>query len=419
MFIASDPDTFKLKALLWANSFDDVCYFDSNHYSDPYTAFDSLIAAGAKKKISASPGNSFQELDDFLADMKGFIPGYFAYDLKNELENLHSSHPDYLGFPELYFFIPETTILIKGSKIEISSTDSQATWESINNWIIKTAHVPRPVEIKSRFTKSEYKSTVDEIKDHIRRGDIYEINFCQEFYAENADIDPLATFIRLNKISPTPFSGFMKMGQHYIISATPERFLSRRELKLISQPIKGTRARHNDKQKDEDQKKNLQIDEKELAENVMIVDLVRNDLTKSARPGTVKVEELFGVYSFKQVHQLISTIVCERAEGLSNPQIIANTFPMGSMTGAPKISAMVLAEKYERSKRGVYSGALGYFAPNGDFDFNVVIRTLLYNRQNKYLSFHTGGAITIDSDPELEYDECVLKAEAILQVLKQ
>lgn len=419
VFIASDPDTFKLKALLWANSFDDVCYFDSNHYSDPYTAFDSLIAAGAKKKISASPGNSFQELDDFLADMKGFIPGYFAYDLKNQLENLHSSNPDYLGFPELYFFIPETTILIKGSKIEISSTDSQATWESINNWIIKTAHVTRPVEIKSRFTKSEYKSTVDEIKDHIRRGDIYEINFCQEFYAENADIDPLATFIRLNKISPTPFSGFMKMGQHYIISATPERFLSRRGLKLISQPIKGTRARHNDKQKDEDQKKNLQIDEKELAENVMIVDLVRNDLTKSARPGTVKVEELFGVYSFKQVHQLISTIVCARAEGLSNPQIIANTFPMGSMTGAPKISAMVLAEKYERSKRGVYSGALGYFAPNGDFDFNVVIRTLLYNRQNKYLSFHTGGAITIDSDPEQEYDECVLKAEAILQVLKQ
>lgn len=419
MFIASDPDTFKLKALLWANSFDDVCYFDSNHYSDPYTAFDSLIAAGAKKKISASPGNSFQELDDFLADMKGFIPGYFAYDLKNQLENLHSSNPDYLGFPELYFFIPETTILIKGSKIEISSIDSQATWESINNWIIKTAHVTRPVEIKSRFTKSEYKSTVDEIKDHIRRGDIYEINFCQEFYAENADIDPLATFIRLNKISPTPFSGFMKMGQHYIISATPERFLSRRGLKLISQPIKGTRARHKDKQKDEDQKKNLQIDEKELAENVMIVDLVRNDLTKSARPGTVKVEELFGVYSFKQVHQLISTIVCARAEGLSNPQIIANTFPMGSMTGAPKISAMVLAEKYERSKRGVYSGALGYFAPNGDFDFNVVIRTLLYNRQNKYLSFHTGGAITIDSDPEQEYDECVLKAEAILQVLKQ
>ncbi len=280
-------------------------------------------------------------------------------------------------------------------------------------------HHTVPVSIRSRFTENEYKNTVNELKGHIRRGDIYEINFCQEFYAENADIDPLSTFIRLNKISPTPFSSFMKMGHRYIISATPERFLSRRGQKLISQPIKGTYARDSDKQKDEDQKKNLKADEKERAENVMIVDLVRNDLTKSAKPGTVKVEELFGVYSFKQVHQLISTVVCERAEGLSNAQIIENTFPMGSMTGAPKISAMMLAERYERSKRGVYSGAVGYFGPNGDFDLNVVIRTLLYNAENKYLSFHTGGAITIDSDPEKEYNECVLKAEAIIEVLKQ
>jgi para-aminobenzoate synthetase component 1 len=289
----------------------------------------------------------------------------------------------------------------------------------INHWTIQPQINEPSVEIRSRFTKSEYKNTVNEIKGHIQRGDIYEINFCQEFYAETAEIDPLSIFIRLNKISPTPFSSFLKIGLRYIISATPERFLSRRGNKLISQPIKGTSARNSDKLKDDAQKKNLRADEKELAENVMIVDLVRNDLTKSARPGTVKVEELFGIYSFKQVHQLISTVVCERAEGLSNAQIIANTFPMGSMTGAPKISAMKLAEQYERSKRGVYSGAVGYFAPNGDFDFNVVIRTLLYNRGNKYLSFHTGGAITLDSDPEQEYDECVLKAQAIMEVLKQ
>ncbi|MEJ7692707.1 anthranilate synthase component I family protein [Daejeonella sp.] len=419
VFTTSDPDTFKLKALLWANSFDHVCYFDSNHYSDPYRAFDTMIAAGAIKKISRSTGNSFHDLDGFLASNEGFIPGYFSYDLKNELEDLHSSNPDHLGFPDLYFFIPDNTIFIKGSEVEISSTDPEATWEGIHNWDVKPQLDSTPVSIKSRFTKSEYKSTVNELKEHIQRGDIYEINFCQEFYAENADIDPLSIFIRLNTISPTPFSSFMKMGQRYIISATPERFLSRRGRKLISQPIKGTYARDSDKQKDEDQKKNLKTDEKELAENVMIVDLVRNDLTKSAKPGTVTVEELFGVYSFKQVHQLISTVVCERAEGLSNPQIIANTFPMGSMTGAPKISAMTLAEQYERSKRGVYSGAVGYFAPNGDFDFNVVIRTLLYNAESKYLSFHTGGAITIDSNPDREYAECVLKAKAIMEVLKQ
>lgn len=418
VFTASDPDTFKSKALVWANAFDDLCYFDSNHYTDPYSAFDILITAGAKSSISSWAGNAFPTLEDFLAGKKGFIPGYFAYDLKNEVEELSSSNPDHLGFPDLYFFEPEVTIFIKKSRVEILSTNPDEIWERINAVLIPPNAGSSTVEIKSRFTKPEYQTTVEILKEHIKRGDIYEINFCQEFYAENAEIDPLNTFNRLNQISPTPFSTFMKIGQRFIISATPERFLSRKGQKLISQPIKGTNARDKDAQKDEVQKQKLRNDEKELAENVMIVDLVRNDLTKSARPGTVAVEELFGVYSFTQVHQLISTIVCEIAAGVTNPQVIANTFPMGSMTGAPKISAMILAEQYERSKRGVYSGALGYFAPNGDFDFNVVIRTLLYNRENKYLSFQTGGAITIDSDAEKEYEECVLKAEAILEVLK-
>jgi len=221
----------------------------------------------------------------------------------------------------------------------------------------------------------------------------------------------------LNKLSPTPFANYFKINDHYIISATPERFLSRRGRKLISQPIKGTSSRNSDFIKDTEQKEALYSNEKERAENVMIVDLVRNDLTKSAKQGTVRVEELFGVYSFKQVHQMISTVVCDLDENLSNAKIISNTFPMGSMTGAPKISAMQLAEKYESSKRGVYSGAVGYFAPNADFDFNVVIRTLLYNAKNKYLSFHVGSAITLDSDPEGEYEECLLKGKAIIDVL--
>ncbi len=403
----------------WANAFDDACYFDSNGYSDPYTAFDIFIAAGAAHKLSSGGNTSFEQLDRFLDKTETFIPGYLAYDLKNELEDLSSTNPDHLGFPDLYFFIPRNTVLIKGSDIEIRSEDPVKAWEAINSLNISDRTDKPAAKIKSRFTRAEYISVVNEIKQHIQRGDIYEINFCQEFYAENADINPLSTFIRLNEISPTPFSSYLKIKDRYIISATPERFLSRRGQKLISQPIKGTSARNSDKLKDEDQKRILQTDEKELAENVMIVDLVRNDLTKSAKPGTVKVEELFGIYSFKQVHQLISTVVCEKAEGLSNSQIIANTFPMGSMTGAPKISAMILAEQYERTKRGVYSGAVGYFGPNGDFDFNVIIRTLLYNKENNYLSFQTGGAITLDSDPEQEYEECVLKARAIMEVLKQ
>jgi para-aminobenzoate synthetase component 1 len=273
--------------------------------------------------------------------------------------------------------------------------------------------------IRSRFDRNEYIQTIQEIQKHIQRGDIYEINFCQEFYVKNAEIDPLMVFIALNNLSPTPFANYFKINNLFIISATPERFLSRRGNKLISQPIKGTSSRNTDAKRDEMQKDELLKNEKERAENVMIVDLVRNDLTKSAKPGTVRVEELFGIYSFKQVHQMISTVVCEADEKLSNTGIIANTFPMGSMTGAPKIRAMQLAEKYERSKRGVYSGAVGYFAPNGDFDFNVVIRTILYNAQQKYLSFHVGSAITLDSDPEKEYEECLLKGKAIRDVLNQ
>lgn len=402
----------------WANSFDTACYFDSNNYPDPYSVFDCFIAAGAETKITLNAGNAFEKSGDFLAQSH-FIPGYFAYDLKNEIEDLRSGNEDHLGFPDLNFFIPKNIILIKGHEVQIFSPYAENIWEIINTVEIPGIPTETRVEIKSRFRRDEYIETVEQIKKHIHRGDIYEINFCQEFYAENVKIDPLDIFIRLNKLSPTPFSSYFKSDHHYIISATPERFLSRRGNKLISQPIKGTYARSADKIKDEDQKDALRNDPKERTENVMIVDLVRNDLTKSAKPGTVKVEELFEVYSFTQVHQLISTIICERDEKLSNGEIIANTFPMGSMTGAPKISAMLIAEQYERSKRGVYSGAMGYFAPNGDFDFSVVIRTLLYNDNTKYLSFHTGGAITMDSDPEKEYDECRLKAKAIMEVLGQ
>lgn len=420
VFIADNPDTLKTKALYWADTFDTACYFDSNKYHDPYSAFDVLIAAGAVREVCNTGKGSFQKVDEFLSEFRTFIPGYFAYDIKNELEDLSSNNPDHLDFPDTQFFLPEHSILIKANEVTIHSEAADSIWKDLNDFVIPS---PRRQDfktvIKSRFSRREYIKSVEELQMHIRRGDIYEINFCQEFYAEKADIDPLEVFLQLNSISPTPFATYFKLKKHYIISATPERFLSRRGNKLISQPIKGTYSRNQDADQDAKQKEDLLKDEKERAENVMIVDLVRNDLTKSAKPGTVKVEELFGVYSFKQVHQMISTVVCEAKESLSNIQIIANTFPMGSMTGAPKISAMQLAEKYERSKRGVYSGALGYFAPNGDFDFNVVIRTIIYNAETKYLSFQVGSAITLDSDPEKEYEECVLKGQAITEVLEQ
>jgi len=201
------------------------------------------------------------------------------------------------------------------------------------------------------------------------------------------------------------------------LSASPERFLKKINNKLISQPIKGTIKRGGSKIEDENLKFALKNDNKELAENIMIVDLVRNDLTRTVLNASVKVEELCEIYSFKQVHQMISTISAEIDNNLALSDIFKNTFPMGSMTGAPKIRAMEIIEKYEKTKRGLYSGAVGYINPKGDFDFNVVIRSIFYNSENNYLSFTVGGAITANSVPENEYNECLLKAKAILEVL--
>jgi para-aminobenzoate synthetase component 1 len=418
VFYSENIDALKIKGLHWADSFSTACFFDSNQYADPYSAFDLFIAAGIKKELIHSVNDSIKELEAFLSENRSYVLGYFAYDLKNEAENLSSNNPDHLKFPDFHFFLPEHRILIKGNEVQIESDQADEIWRLINEFEIPNIKSSaQKNQIQSRFSREEYLETVIEIQKHIQRGDIYEINFCQEFYAENTSINPVEIFSKLNKLSPTPFASYYKTHGRYILSASPERFLSRRGSKIISQPIKGTSSRKADLIQDEKQKKSLLENEKERSENVMIVDLVRNDLTKSAKEGTVKVEELFGLYSFKQVHQMISTVVCEAKNDLSNAQIISNTFPMGSMTGAPKISAMQIAEKYERSKRGVYSGALGYFAPNGDFDFNVVIRTILYNENSKYLSFQVGSAITLDSNPEMEYDECILKGKAITEVL--
>jgi para-aminobenzoate synthetase component 1 len=416
-YFPEDITAFKQKALQWASSFKTACYFDSNGYSDPYSAFDILIAAGAVAGLQPSSGNAFKELQVFLTKYQSWIPGFLSYDLKNEIEDLNSGNPDHLNFPQLNFFVPEHLILIKGNEATILSPSASDIIENIS----KESNLPSirfRGNVRSRYSREEYISTVKQLQEHIRRGDIYEINFCQEFYAEDVVFNPLSAFNELNRISPTPFANFFRSGNQYIISATPERFLSRRGSKLISQPIKGTARRSNDPQEDKEIKRELRNNSKEQAENVMVVDLVRNDLTKCAVHGSVRVEELFGIYSFRQVHQMISTVVCDANPALSNTDIIQCAFPMGSMTGAPKIMAMQLIEQYERSKRGIFSGAAGYFAPNGDFDFNVIIRTLLYNADTKYLSFQVGSAITFDSDPDKEYEECLLKAEAIREVLK-
>ena len=413
----ADPESFKRKALQWASAFDVCCYLDSNNFTDPYSKFDTLIAAGVKADIVAGTGTAFEKLEQFRRQHPGWITGFFTYDLKNEIENVTSENPDHLQFPDLYFFVPQYLIIIRGNEVEIIADDAQGILAGIEGQVLQTNHQVAIVNIQSRLSKQEYLDSVEKIRGNINRGDIYVTNFCQEFFAENAVIDPLAVFLKLNEVSPNPFSSFFKWKDNYILCATPERFLAKRGNKLISQPIKGTAKRGNTLAEDELNILELRNHTKELQENVMIVDLVRNDLTRSAKQGTVKAEELYSISSFRHVHQMISTVVCELREDISPVQAIKNTFPMGSMTGAPKISAMQLMEQYEESRRGVYSGAIGYFSPDNDFDFNVVIRTLLYNTKNRYLSFHAGSAITYHADAEKEYEECLLKAQAILEVL--
>ncbi|KLT65741.1 anthranilate synthase component I family protein [Pedobacter sp. BMA] len=407
---------FKKKAIHWADQFDVCCVLDSNEYKDAYSVYDYIIAAGVQKDLTCLEGAGFETLKTFYETHKQWIFGFFSYDLKNELEDLHSENIDYLNFPDLYFFIPQYLIAVKHGKIELL-LGNKAVLEQIEAYQpVNNARVSSP-DIKQRISKNQYISKVELLKSHIVRGDIYEVNFCQEFFADHAAINPLETFELLNQVSPTPFAGYFKYHHQYILSATPERFLCKRGSKLISQPIKGTARRSHNPQEDKQIKVQLRNDTKEQSENVMIVDLVRHDLTKSAVKGSVKVEELFGIYTFPQVHQMISTISCELDPGIHFIDAIKNAFPMGSMTGAPKVKAMNLIEEYEETKRGIYSGSFGCISPDGDFDFNVVIRSILYNAENRYLSFQVGGAITYHCDPEKEYDECLLKASAILKVL--
>ena len=414
----TDPHIFKQKALLWAAAFNSVCHLDSNGFNDPYSKFDTLIAAGTKAELIANTGDAFDKLTIFRKKHADWTLGFFGYDLKNEVENLSSANGDSLHFPDMYFFVPQYIITIKENEVEIIADDADAIFNAIEHQSTNQSPQIPNVSLQSRFTKADYLATITKIKEHITRGDIYVTNFCQEFFA-NATIDPVEIFLHLNEISPNPFSAFFKWNNNYILCASPERFLAKRGNKLISQPIKGTAKRGVTELEDEVIKQQLRNHAKELQENVMIVDLVRNDLTRSARQGTVKTEELFGIHSFNQVHQMVSTIVCELQDGINPVQAIKNTFPMGSMTGAPKISSMQLMEQYEHSKRGAYSGAVGYFSPDDEFDFNVVIRSLLYNQAENYLSFHVGSAITYHADPEKEYEECLLKAKAIMEVLGQ
>lgn len=418
----SDYKDIKKKILHWANSFKHVIFLDTNNYKNHqylYKSFDLLVAAGAHEIISSND-NSFEKLKKLYDKHKDWCFGYLSYDLKNEIECLTSENIDLINSKNLEFFIPEYVLIIKENSIKVECFDDNFNeiFDKIIKLQIPQQSIIENISLNSDFTKEDYIETVKNIKSHINYGDIYEMNFCINFNAADVKISPQDVYLKLIEISPVPFSGYLKMNNIYLMCASPERFLKKSGNTIISQPIKGTIKRGITKTDDTALKVKLLNSEKDKSENVMIVDLVRNDLSKIAIPGTVKVEELFGIYEFPQVYQMISTISCKAYNDIHPVDIIKNAFPMGSMTGAPKLKAMQLIEKFEKTKRGIYSGSIGYFDPNGNFDFNVVIRSILYNSENKILSFNVGGAITSESSPEMEYEECLIKAKAILKTIK-
>lgn len=411
----------KQKVLNWAKRFNTFCFLDNHQYQlEPHTV-ECLLAAGVKRQLTANTGNALGQLQTFLDGSNSWLFGHLGYDLKNEIEQLSSSNPDKIKFPDLFFFEPEVVIRLSATEMVIESDNPHLIYKSITEICAATDEDgPYSFNIQSLITQKEYISIIKKLKQHILRGDCYEINFCQEFFAENAVIDPFSVYEKLSKVSPNPFSALYKLNDKWLICASPERFLQRKGPQILSQPIKGTSKRMlNSAEEDQKSKEGLLNSAKDRSENVMVVDLVRNDLAKICKEGTVKVDELYGVYSFPQVHQMISTVSGILKEELLFSEIIRATFPMGSMTGAPKKRVMQLIEQYERTKRGIFSGAIGYISPDGDFDFNVVIRSIMYNASSCYLSFEAGSGITYYSDPELEWEECLLKAEAIKYVLRK
>ncbi|PZW39175.1 para-aminobenzoate synthetase component 1 [Mesonia algae] len=421
-FILENVLEFKQRLLQWSQSYEEIIWLDSNTYNNQIE-YEAILAVEAFTALKTDAKQAFDKLEEYQITTQDYLFGYLSYDLKEATENLTSKNFDGLHFPDLYFFQPKKIIKVKDNRAEflylkMVDDEIEEDYNSIKALITRSTISKETTIFTPRISKENYLEKVGKMKDHIQRGDIYEANFCQEFYIENQEIDPLQSYLELNEISSPPFAAFLRLEEHYALSASPERYIKKKERKIISQPIKGTAKRLNNPDEDETLKTNLRIDPKEIAENVMIVDLVRNDLSKTAFRGSVNVDELCKLYTFKQVHQLISTVSSQIREDVTPVEVLKTTFPMGSMTGAPKVSAMKIIEELEETKRGLYSGSIGYFTPGGDFDFNVVIRSILYNDHQKYTSCSVGSAITIQSIPENEYEECLVKVKALKEAIR-
>ena len=412
-----NKDLFVKKVVNFSSNQTHFTLLNSN---DSFDDYELIIAYGAESFIQSSK-NSLQKIDKYISCVNDWVFGFLSYDLKNEIENLSDLNKDIFNLPNVYFYQPKVIWLIKGEKAKIYSISKKnlnEDWDKINSIHYKECTRKSSIDLIPRTSREEYVKKIKKIKKRILKGDCYEMNFCFDMYSKNKKINPYKTYIKLNNYTRSPMSTFFKLNQLFLLSSSPERFIKRNDKTIISQPIKGTAKRGLNLTEDEKIKERLLSSPKELSENHMIVDLVRNDLSRLARKGSVKVKNLNKLYTFKRVHQLISTIEAKIESKTKFSKIINGMFPMGSMTGAPKIESMNIIDEYESTKRGLYSGSVGYIKPNKDFDFNVVIRSIIYDEILKEINVNIGSAITFKSDAESEFEECLLKAEPMIKSLK-
>ena len=415
----SETDVIKQKVLEWLKAFNTFCFMDSNHYAHN-TRYHFLAAADVKNSCTISSESEINEINHFM-DSGNWYFGHLCYEsithgvsVKDNLDEIH--------FPQIFFYQPKTVITLCDDVLEIFADNPKEIYRQItaihlSDTLKKTINTV--VAVQQFFNREQYIDIIKQLQKHIQRGNCYEINFCQKYFINQYDADIWQLYKNLVAISPNPQSCLYKVNDAVLICASPERFIKKISDKIISQPIKGTLARTATTATTlAAEQAALWNSAKDRAENIMVVDMVRNDLSKICTPGSVKVEELFGIYSFPQVHQMITTISGLLCKDISISKLLKATFPMGSMTGAPKKRVMELIQEYEPYQRGIFSGTVGYISPNGDFDFNVVIRSILYNTQSKYLSFYAGSGITAYSNAEKEWEECEIKAAAIRKVLE-
>jgi para-aminobenzoate synthetase component I len=387
-----------------------------------YCPKERFLAFKSTDNLVCSGIGAISLIDKFINENRGeYIISAFSYDLKNQFESLTSINEDISSFPDVLLWIPQIVVEFQDDDYRVIkgrlSDDDHAF---IAMFISEKKDVLTPfVTFQSRISKKEYIEKVNLVKTEIQLGNCYELNFCQEFFSEKVEnFDSISLFNKLHDRTKAPFSTYFSFGNWEVFCASPERYLKREGDRIVSEPIKGTIKRGGDAEFDKLLMSQLQNDVKERAENVMIVDLVRNDLSKIATKGSVQVDELCGIHTFETLHHMISTVSCIVPSNTSFVSCLQATFPMGSMTGAPKVNVMKLIDRFESFKRGIYSGSIGVIQPNGDFDLNVVIRSLVYNREKAIFSCSVGSAITIKSDAEKEFEECKIKINKIIGVFE-